>query len=330
MRGVLVRQGLQDSLMAAQDLPVFTKLRPGRILQQQTLLLRQPFAQACPCSSHKQAAAPPGVHGTIRCRTCRPAIVPDPFCCAELLHIKLISQIVHGRCLNWKHHSAQRIWCRALRPIDEAALLSPSAPHMTAAYTSSHNCPACSQGNVQVSGTQPRGGLACRSGACQQVRLALEVVFEGMQGSASPDLGSVIGSADGNVLRVCNAVTLSHTPGALATLALAWEAGTLADTVADAVVAVIMQVLHVYGQDGSCMHGRVWLGRSRCCACCGWHAVPSRRPVRTERACSHACLSKAIGCWPSKHRRRCYHRPGRLQHRATCVAMQAEHQCAMQ
>lgn len=45
VKGVLVRQGLQDSIMAPEDLPVFTKLRPGRILQQQTLLLSCPFSQ---------------------------------------------------------------------------------------------------------------------------------------------------------------------------------------------------------------------------------------------------------------------------------------------
>ena len=80
-----------------------------------------------------------------------------------------------------------------------------------------------------------------------QVRLALEVVFEGAQGSSSPDLGCVSGSPDGNILRVCDVITLTHTPApsgssAPAKLLLDWEAGTLADTVADAVVAVIMQV----------------------------------------------------------------------------------------
>ena len=79
-----------------------------------------------------------------------------------------------------------------------------------------------------------------------QVRLALEVVFEGAQGSSSPDLGCVVGSPDGNILRVCDAITLTHTPaasaGSPARLGLEWEAGTLADTVADAVVAVLMQV----------------------------------------------------------------------------------------
>ena len=48
VRGVLVRQGLHDSIMAPEDLPVFTKLRPGRILQQQTLLLSQSFSQVLP------------------------------------------------------------------------------------------------------------------------------------------------------------------------------------------------------------------------------------------------------------------------------------------
>ena len=85
---------------------------------------------------------------------------------------------------------------------------------------------------------------SARARACVQVRLALEVVFEGAQGSASPDLGCVTGSPDGNVLRVCDVITLTHTPapGGAGKLALEWEAGSLADTVADAVVAVVMQV----------------------------------------------------------------------------------------
>lgn len=49
LEGLLVRlQGQNDMLMAAQDLPSFTKLHPGRITQRQALSLRQPFSQACP------------------------------------------------------------------------------------------------------------------------------------------------------------------------------------------------------------------------------------------------------------------------------------------
>ncbi|KAK9822187.1 hypothetical protein WJX81_008406 [Elliptochloris bilobata] len=44
--GLLVRQpGGGDLLLAPDDLPAFTRLRPGRVLQRQALALRQPFAQ---------------------------------------------------------------------------------------------------------------------------------------------------------------------------------------------------------------------------------------------------------------------------------------------
>ena len=45
--GLLVRQpGGGDLLLAPDDLPAFTRLRPGRVLQRQMLALRQPFVQA--------------------------------------------------------------------------------------------------------------------------------------------------------------------------------------------------------------------------------------------------------------------------------------------
>jgi len=46
--GLLVRQaGGPDLLLAPDDLPAFTRLQPGRVLQRQALGLRQPFVQAC-------------------------------------------------------------------------------------------------------------------------------------------------------------------------------------------------------------------------------------------------------------------------------------------
>ena len=45
MRGLLVRQGYTDSLMQPADLPLFTRLRPGRILQRQALPCSKPFSQ---------------------------------------------------------------------------------------------------------------------------------------------------------------------------------------------------------------------------------------------------------------------------------------------
>ena len=48
VRGLLVRQGYTDSLMQPADLAVFTKLRPGRILQRQALACSKPFSEVHP------------------------------------------------------------------------------------------------------------------------------------------------------------------------------------------------------------------------------------------------------------------------------------------
>ena len=45
LQGVLVQQGGRHTVVAAQDLPVFTSLHPGRILQRQILALRKPFSE---------------------------------------------------------------------------------------------------------------------------------------------------------------------------------------------------------------------------------------------------------------------------------------------
>ena len=46
LQGLLVRHGVQDSLMHPSDLPYFTKLHPGRVLQRQLLALQKPFSEA--------------------------------------------------------------------------------------------------------------------------------------------------------------------------------------------------------------------------------------------------------------------------------------------
>lgn len=91
-----------------------------------------------------------------------------------------------------------------------------------------------------------------------QVRLALEVMFEGMCGGAA--LGGVQGNGQpagqGQVLRVGDAVTVTYVEGGGAAgaagssaaaaagphLVLEWQGGSEADMVADAVVAVVLQV----------------------------------------------------------------------------------------
>lgn len=45
--GLLVRARGRDALLAAGDLPAYTKLHPGRVLQRQALPLTCPFSQVC-------------------------------------------------------------------------------------------------------------------------------------------------------------------------------------------------------------------------------------------------------------------------------------------
>ena len=45
LQGVLVQQGGRHTVVAAQDLPAYTSLHPGRILQRQILSLRKPFSE---------------------------------------------------------------------------------------------------------------------------------------------------------------------------------------------------------------------------------------------------------------------------------------------
>ena len=89
------------------------------------------------------------------------------------------------------------------------------------------------------------------------MRLALEVLFEGVQGVV-PHMGDVqassstsSGTADGKalstveVLRVADTLTLTHRPGTgseAPSALLEWEGGPVGDVVADAVIAVILQV----------------------------------------------------------------------------------------
>lgn len=79
------------------------------------------------------------------------------------------------------------------------------------------------------------------------MRLALEVMFEGMQGAG--DLGRVdsngLPSGGGQILRIGDALTLAYQPSkgssSVGTITLEWCGGSDADMVADAAVAVVLQ-----------------------------------------------------------------------------------------
>ena len=47
VRGLLVRRAFADTIMHPDDLPTFTKLHPGRVLQRQALTSKKPFLQVC-------------------------------------------------------------------------------------------------------------------------------------------------------------------------------------------------------------------------------------------------------------------------------------------
>ena len=49
LEGLLVRQGLKDTILHKDDLATFTKLRTGAVLQKQSLLLARPWMQVCLC-----------------------------------------------------------------------------------------------------------------------------------------------------------------------------------------------------------------------------------------------------------------------------------------
>ena len=90
-------------------------------------------------------------------------------------------------------------------------------------------------------------------GHAVQVRLALEVMFEGTKGDT--DLGQVTPGATQEpgvcqTLRVGDAVTVSYKPkdegSDPAQVVLEWEGGSTSDMVADAVIAIVLQVHNVY------------------------------------------------------------------------------------
>ncbi len=104
-----------------------------------------------------------------------------------------------------------------------------------------------------------------------QVRCQLEILIEGVQGTG--DIGLVDGQSTddgGCILRIAQAVTLTHRPaadGMQEHVVLEWEAGTSADMIADAIVAVILQVwlcgAWVCNGAGACMHGACVHGAHR-------------------------------------------------------------------
>lgn len=90
-----------------------------------------------------------------------------------------------------------------------------------------------------------------------QVRLALEVMFEGTKGDTDLAQITAIVSQEAGVsqsLNVGNAVTISYKAEERsypAHVVLEWEGGSTSDMVADAVIAIILQVCTVaYGPTG--------------------------------------------------------------------------------
>ena len=77
-----------------------------------------------------------------------------------------------------------------------------------------------------------------------QARFALEVFFEGVEGSAP--MGGVEATGSQGALRIGDAVTLMHEPATSAHphgfAVLEWEGGARSDMISDAVVATVLQV----------------------------------------------------------------------------------------
>lgn len=85
-----------------------------------------------------------------------------------------------------------------------------------------------------------------------QLRLALEVLIDGVQGAG--DLGSVSsGDASGESLRVANTVTLTHRPPD--SVVMEWQGDPVGDAIADTVIAVILQVSPGLSQASSLKEG---------------------------------------------------------------------------
>lgn len=70
-------------------------------------------------------------------------------------------------------------------------------------------------------------------------------MFEGVQGDG--ELGGVSGGPSRKSLRIADAITVTHVPGTEAGsapyLLLEWEGGAVGDLLADATVALILQVV---------------------------------------------------------------------------------------
>ena len=92
-----------------------------------------------------------------------------------------------------------------------------------------------------------------------QVRLALELMFEGTQGTG--DLAQVTGTT-GEILRIGTAVTLTYQAKTeqqpRPCVILEWEGGPMNDMIADAVIAVILQV-RSHSPWGPMCETAVWL-----------------------------------------------------------------------
>ena len=81
-----------------------------------------------------------------------------------------------------------------------------------------------------------------------QARFALEVLFEGVEGSGV--LGGVQSTGSQGAIRIANEIVLSHEAAGSSKHGFAvmeWEASARSDMVADAIVACLMQVCSFKG-----------------------------------------------------------------------------------
>lgn len=104
LQGLLVRRGAQDSLMHPSDLPYFTKLHPGRVLQRQLLALHKPFSEVIifPSPSPLPLPHPPPSPSSFPSSL---PLAPAPLSCVVLL-LQAILHVLAVCCRSWSEPDA--------------------------------------------------------------------------------------------------------------------------------------------------------------------------------------------------------------------------------